>query len=323
MVGVKNYSEWGIKDSGTDISQDILDIANTASSFIVVGGYNFTFKTAGFTFFNILKNKVKNGIPVLMIIPANLPGKWSKQPQIIKYCLQHRIALILNGNNHSKWLLTEKDLYYGSSNFSETSWKNKIEVVSIHKHSAITKKWKTDTINDFKKFILAEINRLNNRPKMTSIKGLIKRTIAVWNKILPLVKKINPNYEKAIDSMKNLNVIEDELESLALDAFLFYNEELFNQILYSNNEILNAIIELFEFAYANIYNEFLYESDLEVGDVVETYNSLYNNFVNVVQKSMEKINAYSEDEFKLESNMLGANLSIINQIYEIINSSNT
>ena len=142
MIVVPNYSCWGIKDSGEDISQDILDILNDATSFIIVGGYNFTFKTAGYTFFNILRKKVSYGIPVLMIIPTNLAGPWSNQPKIINYCNMHGIGIILNGNNHSKWLLTENDLYYGSSNFTETSWKQRVEVVTIHKHSNIQKNWK-------------------------------------------------------------------------------------------------------------------------------------------------------------------------------------
>ena len=70
-----NYSsKWGIKDSGEDITTDILGILQNANKFIVVGGYNFTFKTAGYSFFNLLRTKSGQGIPVLMIIPPNLTG---------------------------------------------------------------------------------------------------------------------------------------------------------------------------------------------------------------------------------------------------------
>ena len=157
MTGNDYYSKWGIKDSGEDITNDILGIVDKATSFIIVGGYNFTFETAGYTFFNLLLNKSRAKVPILMIFPPHLSGNYNTQPQVIDFCLRNGIGLILNGNNHSKWLLTEHDLYYGSSNFTKTSWKHRIEVITIHKHSNLYRNWKLDTVLDFTSFIQRQI----------------------------------------------------------------------------------------------------------------------------------------------------------------------
>src|SRR5690606_1211126 len=139
MISYTN-SSWGIKRSTQNITNDIMSIITNANEFIIVGGYNFTFKTAGYTFFAELRRKSLTGIPVLVILPPTLYGSGNNlQTNIINFCRLNGIGIILNGNNHSKWILTDKDLYYGSSNFSETSWTKKVEVVTIHNHCNIDK----------------------------------------------------------------------------------------------------------------------------------------------------------------------------------------
>src|SRR5688500_10771602 len=113
------YSWWGIKDSGEDISKEMLDILKNAEQFIIIGGYNFTFNSSPGSriFFDLLISKIREGIKILMIFPPSLSGMYNPQPQIIKYCLSAGIGVILKHQNHSKWVLTDLQMYYGSSNF--------------------------------------------------------------------------------------------------------------------------------------------------------------------------------------------------------------
>ena len=62
MIGNANYSKWGIKDSGEDITNDIMDIVHSANSFIIIGGYNFSFRGMGLTFFAEIVNKAQSGV---------------------------------------------------------------------------------------------------------------------------------------------------------------------------------------------------------------------------------------------------------------------
>jgi hypothetical protein len=293
-----------------------LDILNDATSFIIVGGYNFTFKTAGYTFFNILRKKVSYGIPVLMIIPTNLAGPWSNQPKIINYCNMHGIGIILNGNNHSKWLLTENDLYYGSSNFTETSWKQRVEVVTIHKHSNIQKNWKYSTVLDFRKFVQREIVRLNKRKAMKNIPGLITHTITVWKNIKPLVKKLNPSIEKVIQTLQNYHLVEQMIEELTAEWFAFYPLEIFEQIYKMNSDLLFKINGLCEFAYFHIYNEFTEIVEFEDVEVINEYNSLYNDIIISIENDIINLSDKSDNILNISSNFTSKN----DELIELINS---
>lgn len=67
-------SSWGVKRSGHNIRTEIIGMISNAKQYIIIGGYNFTFKTAGYTFFGELYKKAAQGVPILMIVPPNLSG---------------------------------------------------------------------------------------------------------------------------------------------------------------------------------------------------------------------------------------------------------
>jgi len=323
MIGNNRYSIWGIKDSGEDITTEILNILNNANSFIIVGGYNFTFKTAGYSFFSILKNKVRQGVPVLMIIPSNLTGYNNNQPAIINFCFTNRIGLILNGNNHSKWLMTENDLYYGSSNFTDTSWKHRIEVVTIHRHNHIYGSWKRRTLLDFRLFIQREISKINRRPTMAAIPGLIANTIAVWNRINPLVLRLNPSIEKVILTLRNYGEVETLLNKNVEEWFQLYDMKVFKRIYEYNANIFKKYNDLCEFAYLNIYNETTESSEIINEEIINEYNFLHSEFVETIERATSELRdnkiLFSEINFQT----LEENLNILNKIeINISNSDN-
>src|ERR1700744_3505701 len=104
MIKTLDTSWWGIKNSGDDISNAMLNIVNNASAFIVVGGYNFTFSSSAGArpFFDALVQKLRSGVQVMMVFPPSLYAFGNPQPAIIRYCLRNRIGVILNHQNHSK-----------------------------------------------------------------------------------------------------------------------------------------------------------------------------------------------------------------------------
>jgi len=322
MIGNNHYSIWGIKDSGEDITPEILDILNNANSFIVVGGYNFTFKTAGYTFFSILLTKVRQGIPVLMIIPPNLTGYHNNQPAIINFCLTNGIALILNGNNHSKWLMTENDLYYGSSNFTDTSWRQRVEVITIHRHRHIFGNWKRRTLLDFRLFIQREIAKIHRRPTMTVIPGLIANTIATWNNINPLIQRLNPSIEKVISSLKNYNQVELLLNNVIEDWFQVYDPDNFKVVYDLNFKILDSVAHLCEYAYINIFNETIEKKEISDKQIINSYNEYHSNFQSLIKSSIATLEE-SNRQFRRDVNfqMFEKNLDLINEVESRIKTS--
>lgn len=324
MIVLQN-STWGIKRSGHDIANDIIGIINNADNFIIVGGYNFTFKTVGYSFFIELRRKALQGIPVLIILPSHLYGNGSNQPAIINFCIANGIGVILNGNNHSKWILTDKDLYYGSSNFSVSSWKNKVEVVTIHNHSNIHKKWKTDTVNDFKDFVQDEIKSLKRRKTMTRIPGLIIYTRIVWNGINSRMLRLNPSIHKVIITLENYENVVHHLEKVCSLWFETENLEDYNRIKKLSRKILKKVDELCSYAYSNIYNETLseYDSrDINVDlskEMIDTYNQKHSELITVIEICKNELYKFSiPKDFNLESK----SQNILTNIYNVLTKSN-
>lgn len=320
MIGNPYYSQWGIKSQGEDITNDIIGMVQSANSFIVIGGYNFSFANAGQTFFNELVHKANNGVPVLMIFPPNLYGPNNPQPTIISHCIRNNIGVILSYQNHSKWLLSEQSLYYGSSNFSPTSWSQKIEVVTMHNHRRIGYQWANDTVNDFRRFIQREINAMTRRPTMNNYPGLVAQTQNTWNQMTNLILRFNPSIEKVKITLENYTTV--ELELLELTQEWFYNAKPndFSSIFKLNSGILSSINQLCEYAYANIYNESTDATSIENKEIIGSYNKLHDSFINTVDESKGFLENLLDVKFDDQTNDLRIkNIEIQKAVQEKIN----
>lgn len=316
---INSYSNWGLKRSTQDITNNIMSIITNANRFIIVGGYNFTFKTAGYTFFAELKLKAAT-IPTLLILPPNLYGSGnSAQSNIIDFCNNNGIGIILNSYNHSKWILTDKDLYYGSSNFSETSWKRKVEVVTIHNHSKINSPWAIKTIIDFKDFIKEEIVLIRNRSTMQRITGLIENTINIWNSIKVRIIKLNPSIEKV---QITLNNYEDVILDLQETCILWYETsyfENFQEIQKLSSIILKKINTLCSFAYNNMFNEIInngnsFKVDLNK-EIVYTYNKYHSELLETIDICIKKLEFIDPLSKKGNNNN---NIVVLDKMLEIL-----
>ncbi len=282
MIKYSN-SWWGIKNSGDDITTEIMRIVNNADLFIIVCGYNFSFRTSAASrqFFNALVNRQTTGVQVLMIFPPYLSIKANPQPRIINHLITNGVPIILNQHNHSKWLLTDKDLYYGSSNFTMASWKQKVEVLSIHEHNNLNKNWSQNTIKDFKTFIDAEVANLSAAGrKMKSYCGLLTSTRTAWRSIKPLVKKFNPSIDKVIATMENYDEIFSILHEQLVYWFDYYNPKEFERMFNLSSRIALAIDTLCEYAMGHIYNESI-SPEKEVADpkIISEYNIFYGKAI--------------------------------------------
>lgn len=314
-------SWWGIKNSREDITSEIMRIINDADSFIIVCGYNFTFNTSAGArpFFDALRDKSLAGVQCLLIFPPNLHSAYNPQPNIINHCLTNNLPIILNHQNHSKWLLTDKDLYYGSSNFTNASWKNRVEVLSIHEHTFLGN-WAQQTIKDFKTFIDTEIADLN-RParRMKTYRGLLTSTKNAWKSIGLLVHKFNPSIEKVIKTLANYDQIISILNKEVVNWFDSYSKREFEIIYNLSSKILITVDRLCEYAYGNIYNETIKVDNIEKinQSVINGYNRLYQQVLKNVEECVEGLSEERADSI-INSEVHFSNLQKINSIKQII-----
>lgn len=321
MIRTSN-SWWGIKESGDDITSPMMNIINNANVFILLGGYNFTFRSSATSrpFFDALSAKLLAGVPVLMMFPPRLHGRFNPQPAIIQHCLNNGIGVVLNHQNHSKWLLTESQLYYGSSNFTNASWRDRVEVISLHDHTNIPNWWSTQTISDFRDFINKEVSDLTHpRRKMKTFRGLLTATRTTWRSIKPLISKLNPSIKKVISTIESYDEVQLMLEKEIVYWFDHYDKTNFQLVFELSSDIMRAIDDLCEFAYGSIYNESV---DIDYNDVDEqkiaSYNSLYKNAIAVIDISISKLSQNEEDNI-IQSNYSAENVQRIESIQKLMN----
>jgi hypothetical protein len=305
-------SWWGIKDSGDDITKQILAIVNNAKGFVVVAGYNFTFRTSvgARPFFDALLQKLKSGVPVLMVFPPRLHGAYNPQPAIINFCLSNGIAVILNHQNHSKWMLTESQMYYGSSNYTNASWRDRVEVISLHDQANITAPWAKETTRDFYSFLRREIATLTGKGRgMMSYGGLTNLTTTTWRRINTLILRLNPSFDKVKKTLDNYDKIQNLLNQSVIDWFEYYDSESFDTVFRLCAAISNAIDNLCEYAYANIYNESTSYDNLDLPkETVDTYNVLYELAVDTIGSSISALSEL-ESGVQIQSRPFQVNLA--------------
>lgn len=315
-------SWWGIKNSGEDITNEIMRIINDADSFIIVCGYNFTFSKSVVArpFFDALIAKLSIGVQILLILPPKLHGKYNPQPKIINHCLTNNLPIILNHQNHSKWMLTDKDLYYGSSNFTDASWKDRVEVISIHEHTHLGKNWTQETIKDFKSFIDKEIDTLNTPARrMKNYRGLLTSTRAAWKVIKTLVLKFNPSIEKVILTLENYDLITSKLNEQIIYWFDQYDADEFEMIFRLSSKISQSIDNLCEYAYCYIFNESIsFDMDQTDQTIIEGYNNLYQIVLETIDTCIEEL-PNEPDINNTQSSLSEINLTKIKSFKELLN----
>jgi hypothetical protein len=285
MIVYTGNSSWGIKDSGKDISADIISIVNRATDFIVAGGYNFNFRNGvGATFFAALQAKAAAGIPVLMLMPPSLAGSYNPMPAIINNLVSANIAVIINRHNHSKWILSNKDLYYGSCNFTPTSWKDRIEVITFH-HDLLTIAWKRRTVNDFYQFLRTEINRFTTGSRsVKKYPALVTATVNNWIRLKPLIKKFNPSVERVRETLQNIEAAELILLSVMESWLLQFDSSTVDRIYAMCHEIWATIANLADYGYGHIYNEVQNQQTIDDQRIVTGYNDRHRRFVETVDR---------------------------------------
>lgn len=316
MIGYQNYSRWGIKDSGVDITPDMLDIISRATEFIIIGGYNFSFGNSGPSIFPDLRNRVRNGVPALIIMPPHLQN--GNHLPAINFCISNNIALILNHNNHSKWILTDQDLYYGSSNFSATSWLNRIEVVSLHRFRTSGQRgWQRWTIQDFIDFVQLQITNLSRRRAMNQYQNLRLLTTNTWLNISNRIQRLNPDRTKVKESLEAYEQVYLDLGHILSEYFLSYDKVTFERIYKQTIQIQNNVNAICDYGYQNIYNEF--ETDMKYEDaIVAQYNGLHDELRDRIKESIESMESNKDTNRPMDLDFASTNESRLAQILERI-----
>ncbi len=283
MINPGNGSMWGIKPSGTNLTGDIHDIIDNANNFIVVCGYNFSPYNHPTSIIPRLIARKDAGVDVLIILPPKMWGFGNRNhTNNIQHLITKGIGVILNSNNHSKWIISDYGYYYGSLNFTAISMTTRVEVVSLCDalQQPVIPWWMNQTKQELLGYAVTELTHFNSVTATTNLGAVNTATLTTLQNVFGQILRYNPEIEKVEKTLLNYEEVRNEL-SLIIDSYfpLIKITDLDNIWRLINN----AIYTLDRLAFAG--NDILlkYQSQSLKGYSIFGYNRIHSNFIRQIE----------------------------------------
>ncbi len=290
MLHSTNGSKWGVKSSTTNLTPDIHALIDNSNDYIIVCGYNFSPFLNPTSIIPKLIDRVNHGVKVLVILPAGLWGFGNSNHSInIQYMLNNGIGVILNSNNHSKWMISDYGYYYGSLNFTKISMTSRIEVVticnSLRQHSIPY--WMEQTKNEFLRFGYFELNKFDI--KTVNLGRVNVTALHTLNTFFSRILKFNPEINKVKITLENYEEVRAEILSIIDDYYAVISFEDLNNIW---EKVSKAIFYLDKLAMKG--NEILISNEndkyqLSFNSLIVEYNRIFKIFDNKIHELIQFI----------------------------------
>lgn len=148
-----NNNVIGIRRLNEDIKYKIRELCNNSSDFLIIGSYNFWLDK---DIYNIISTK--NCVKVA-IIPKNSFKDSINGERIIISLIKNNFAIVINNNNHSKFIVTDNQTYFGSLNMSYSSMMYNNEGILIYDNLSNNKLFKNEDVltKDLVKYTLESL----------------------------------------------------------------------------------------------------------------------------------------------------------------------
>ena len=303
MIIPGNGSKWGIKPSGIDLSGDIHKIIDYANNFIVVCGYNFSPYNHPTSIIPRLIARKNAGVNVLLILPPKMWGFGNKNhTNNIQHLLVNGIGVILNSNNHSKWIISDYGYYYGSLNFTTVSMKRRVEVVSMC--DALQQPnipwWMNQTKQELLGHAVTELNNFNNMAATTNLGAINTSVLTSLQNIFGQILRYNPEIKKVQKTLLNYEDVRINLSSIIDFYFPLIKLSDLDKVWQNIN---NAIYTLDTLAF--IGNDILlkYESQSLQGSEVIDYNQNHDFFSRQIEELGQLLRNIDFQTFRQEKNI--------------------
>ncbi len=266
MITDGSYHLIGIKN--IDITKEIDNIISKALNTLIICGYSFT-KTS---------NKKST---LLKIINSNARIKHCIFPISLfmskDYNRYNAIELINNGvsvslepNNHSKWLLNENEMYFGSLNFTTHSIEKRIEVVTFKKFDNF------DILkNEFLDFTIDSIKRMKSISHRNKIRSVITRNQKLYRINSKRIKRLNPSIRKIYSTINSIPKVKASIDQMIVNVYWLLEDQSYFSIFRNANTLFGDLSHIYDLGNRIILN---YENDMQYSKIVEKYNYSVNRF---------------------------------------------
>lgn len=215
MIIEGNFRLTGLKQN--DITPEIDNLINSAKEFIVICGYGFTNHNNPKSILGkVLRSPIKSKH---CILPISLyRGKDANRMRVI-HMIQNGVSVSIEDKNHSKWIMNEKEIYYGSANFTMDSLERKIEVATFRNFIELDPVKK-----EFLEFIHQSMNRMITTSNRQRIRGFIRANHTLISSARSLIKPLNPSIEKVIQTVDSINEVRSFIHEVLENSFWYLDD---------------------------------------------------------------------------------------------------
>ena len=235
MIVDGDYRLIGLKQN--DITSEFDSLINSAKDLMIVCGYSFT-KPSNRK--STLKKIIDSNATVKhCIVPIDLFRSHDiNKPHAIEL-INNGVSVSLEPDNHSKWLMTENEVYFGSINFTNYSIEKRIEVAAFKKFIA------NDLLKDefltFTKDSMSQMRLTSNR---TRIRGVMTKNQKLISRNKNYIKRFNPSIKKVTKTLDSISKVQSSINTLLANSYWLvdskYYRELTRQASYYSR-ILNRV----------------------------------------------------------------------------------
>ncbi len=221
MITEGNFHLTGLKQN--DITPEIMRIIDEAEDYLIICGYGFTSATnPASVLYKVINSPVSTKH---CIIPISLFKGKDTNRSLILYLISQGVSVSLEHTNHSKWIMSEKEIYYGSANFTMDSLSRKIEVATFRKFIS------NDTIKaEFVSFTEMSILRMKKHTQRNKISGFIRLNNILANSTRSKIQRLNPSIEKVIKTLDSLNEVRYRVFSVVENCFWFLEDDQYKYV---------------------------------------------------------------------------------------------
>lgn len=221
MIADGSYRLIGIKKG--DITAEFDNLINNAKEIFIVGGYSFT---QPHNRKSILKKLIDSKAKIKhCVFPIDLfRGPDANRNHAITL-INNGVSVSLEADNHSKWLLTENEVYFGSVNFTKYSIEKRIEVVAFKTFI------KGDLLrSEFVDFTVASMRNMRLTSNRDRLSPVINRNTALVSANRHRIKKLNPSIRKVISTLDSLSQLQSIINQILVNNFWLLDDKYYLQL---------------------------------------------------------------------------------------------
>lgn len=221
MIVDGNYRLIGLKQN--DLTTEFDNMINSANDLLIVCGYSFTKPT---NYKSTLKKIISSTAAVKhCILPIDLFRSHDvNKPHAIEL-INNGVSVSLEPDNHSKWMMTENEMYFGSANFTNYSIEKRIEVAAFKQFI------QNDLLKDeFLSFTKDSMSRMRLSSNRTRIRGVMTKNQRIISNNKALIKRFNPSIKKVTKTLDSISKIQSAINTLLANSYWLIDNKYYKEL---------------------------------------------------------------------------------------------